>query len=123
MISFYLSTEFSIGFIIYANPFEDKFQWYLHIFNELIGLCIIYLVMAINGVVTYGPTIINVGDWIAYILYSTWTVNAFITVILICIIIQQSIKKCYKRRQTKKKAEMLKSKKQSSGGLSLFNSN
>ena len=79
--------------------------------------------MAINGVVTYGPTIINVGDWIAYILYSTWTVNAFITVILICIIIQQSIKKCYKRRQTKKKAEMLKSKKQSSGGLSLFNSN
>ena len=93
--------------------------------------------MAINGVVTYGPTIINVGDWIAFILYFTWGVNAVIAVIIIYFVIRQNLKDWYKkgakccccylnskrRKAIMKEKTLKKSKQQGSGGMSLFNSN
>ena len=63
-----------------AQPLADRYNNLMHIFNDHVSLLIVYLIMVINGVITDVPTIVIVGDWIAYSLYFTWGVNAFYTV-------------------------------------------
>ena len=59
--------------------------------------------MVINGVVIDVPTIMVVGDWIAYTLYFTWGVNAFYTVTNIIVIIYKKVRRFYFKHKAKKR--------------------
>ena len=82
-IQLFMTTN--VLFLIYLGslkPFISQMNNYWHIFNEATCLAVAYFVFCVNNP-SYGPTInVDIGSFVAYILYSSWGMN-FLFVILI----------------------------------------